>query len=295
MKKTVLSLALAASVLSLTACSDSGENVVATSASGDLTQAEFYAKIKDLAGEQLLGQILVEQILDEKYDVSKKEIEKEFKTLKEQYGASFADALAQSGLTEAGLKDNIRFELLKQKAAKDVKVTDKEIKEYYDMASKELNARHILVADEATAKKAIKEIKDGAKFADVAKKYSTDKGSAAKGGELGWFTVGTMVDAFNNAAYALKLNTLSEPVKSEFGYHVIEVTDKREIKGYGTLEEKKDEIKKTLAENKGSFETRIAELIKEQKVEIKDEDLKHALDSYTGATSAKTSNKTTQQ
>lgn len=289
MKKTVLSLALAASVLSLTACSDSGDSIVATSSKGDLTQAEFYEKIKSLAGEQLLGQILVEQVLEDKYDVTKKEIETEFNSLKEQYGEQFADALAQSGLTEETLKDNIRFQLLQEKAAQDVKVTDEEIKAYYDMASKELKARHILVADEATAKEVIEKIKGGADFAAVAKEYSTDTGSAKKGGDLGWFTIGKMVDEFNDAAYALELNTLSEPVQSQFGYHVIEVTDKRDLKDYGTLEEKKDEIKKTLAAKKGTPENataKIAELLKDAKVEIKDEALKNALNTYTGDTAS---------
>lgn len=63
----------------------------------------------------------------------------------------------------------------------------------------ELNGRHILVADEATAKEVIEKIKGGAKFADVAKEYSTDTSSAEKGGELGWFSVGAMVDEFNDA------------------------------------------------------------------------------------------------
>lgn len=280
MKKTVLSLALAASVFGLAGCSDSGKDVVATSNLGDLTQADFYEQIKELAGEQLLGQILVEQILEDKYDVTDEEIDKEFKTLKDQYGEEFSSAIAQSGLTEDSLKDNIRFQLLQEKAANDIKVTDKEIQAYYDQASQELNARHILVADEATAKEVYDKLKAGGDFAKLAKEYSSD-GSAEAGGELGWFTVGAMVPEFNDAAYALELNTVSEPVKSEFGYHIIEVTDKRAIKDYGTLEEKKDEIKKTISATKADFNTKMAELIKEAKVEIKDEDLKNALDTYT--------------
>lgn len=280
MKKTVLSLALAASVFGLAGCSDSGKDVVATSNLGDLTQADFYEQIKELAGEQLLGQILVEQILEDKYDVTDEEIDKEFKTLKDQYGEEFSSAIAQSGLTEDSLKDNIRFQLLQEKAANDIKVTDKEIQAYYDQASQELNARHILVADEATAKEVYDKLKAGGDFAKLAKEYSSD-GSAEAGGELGWFTVGAMVPEFNDAAYALELNTVSEPVKSEFGYHIIEVTDKRAIKDYGTLEEKKDEIKKTISATKADFNTKMAELIKEAKVDIKDEDLKNALDTYT--------------
>ena len=284
MKKTFLSLALVASVVGLAGCNNFGKEVVATSTLGDLTQEDFYNEVKSLAGESLLGQVLVQQILEDKYDVSDKEIEAQFKTLKDQYGDSFKDALAQSGLTEDALKDNIRFQLLQEKATKDVKVSDKEIKAYYEKASQELNARHILVADEKTANEVIEKLKSGADFATVAKEYSTDKASAEKGGELGWFTVGSMVQEFSDAAYALKLNTISEPVKSEYGYHIIEVTDKRAIKDYGTLEEKKDEIKDTIAATKGDFNKKMAELIKEAKVEIKDKDLKHALDTYTKAT-----------
>lgn len=286
MKKTFLSLALVASVVGLAGCNNFGKDVVATSTLGDLTQEDFYNEVKSLAGESLLGQVLVQQILEDKYDVSDKEIEAQFKTLKDQYGDSFKDALAQSGLTEDALKDNIRFQLLQEKATKDVKVSDKEIKAYYEKASQELNARHILVADEKTATEVIEKLKGGADFATVAKEYSTDKASAEKGGELGWFTVGSMVQEFSDAAYALELNTISEPVKSEYGYHIIEVTDKRAIKDYGTLEEKKDEIKDTIAATKGDFNKKMAELIKEAKVEIKDKDLKHALDTYTKATEA---------
>jgi len=89
-----------------------------------------------------------------------------------------------------------------------------------------------------------------------------------------------MVPEFNDAAYALELNKVSEPVKTEFGYHIIEITDKREVKDYGTLEEKKDEIKETIAATKGDWDAKVAELVKDAKVNIKDEDLKSALNKY---------------
>lgn len=281
MKKAILSLTLAASVLGLTACSNPGEEVIVKSNLGEMKQAEFYDKMKELAGNQILGQLLVEQILADKYKVTDKEVTKELDTLKEQYGDSFKDALTQSGLTEEALKKNIKFQLLQEKATKDVKVSDKEIEDYYAMASKELKARHVLVEDEATAKKVVEELKGGAKFADVAKKYSKDPGSGAKGGDLGWFTVGAMVPEFNDAAYALELNTVSEPVKSQFGYHIIEVTDKRDIKDYGTLDKKKAEIKDILAAKKGDLQTKVKELVKDANIEIKDEELKDAVDIYT--------------
>lgn len=281
MKKAILSLTLAASVLGLTACSNPGEEVIVKSNLGEMKQAEFYDKMKELAGNQILGQLLVEQILADKYKVTDEEVKKELDTLKEQYGDSFKDALTQSGLTEDALKKNIKFQLLQEKATKDVKVSDKEIEDYYAMASKELKSRHVLVEDEATAKKVVEELKGGAKFADVAKKYSKDPGSAEKGGDLGWFTVGAMVPEFNDAAYALELNTVSEPVKSQFGYHIIEVTDKRDIKDYGTLDKKKTEIKDILSAQKGDLQTKVKELVKDANIEIKDEELKNAVDIYT--------------
>lgn len=281
MKKTFLALTLAAS-LGLAACSNAGDQVVATSTLGDLTQQDFYKEIKNLAGKQLLEQIMIEKILSDKYKVSEKEITAEFDKLKEQYGEQFDLVLAQSGLSEDALKQNIRFNLLQEKATKDVEVTDEEIQKYYDQASTELKARHILVKDEETAKKAIERIKAGEDFAAVAKDMSTD-GSASSGGDLGWFSVGKMVKEFNDAAYALELNTISEPVKTQFGYHVIEVTDKRKVENYGTLEEKKDEIRDIIQQEKGDWNTTVAKLLKDAKVEVKDADLKGAFDAYTGA------------
>lgn len=280
MKKTLLALTFAAS-LGLAACSNPGDEVVVSTNVGDITQEEFYNSIKEIAGDQLLQQVVIEKILNDKYKVTDEEVEKELKSVKDQYGDGYEAALAQSNLTEDALKTNIRFSLLQEKATKDVEVTDEEIQKYYDQASQELNARHILVEDEATAKKVIEKLNAGGDFAALAKEYSTDTGSAEKGGELGWFTVGKMVPEFNDAAYALEINQISEPVKTDYGYHIIQVTDKRDVKDYGTLEDKKEEIRKAIASTKGDWDTKMAELIKEAKVKVNDEDLKNAFSNYT--------------
>lgn len=277
MKKSFLAVTLAAS-LGLAACSNPGKEVVVSSSVGDLTQQEFYNEMKSVAGEQLLQQIMLEKILEDKYKVTKEEIDEEFKTVKESAGEQFDTLLSQNNLTEEGLKNNIRFNLLSQKAMDDTKISEEDVKAYYEQASKELKARHILVADEETAKKAIERIKGGEKFEAVAKELSVD-GTAEKGGDLGWFSVGTMVKEFNDAAYKLELNTLSEPVKSQFGYHVIEVTDKRDVKDYGTFEEKKEEIEKALRAQQ-SWDVVVSKLLKDAKVEVKDADLKGAFSKY---------------
>lgn len=279
MKKSILALTFAAS-LGLAACSG-GNEVVVKSSLGDLTQEDFYNEIKSLAGTQLLEQIMIERILEDKYEVTDEEVTAELDSMKEQYGDSFSMVLAQNGLTEDTLKNNIRFSLLQEKATNDVEVTDEEIQNYYDQASKELNARHILVEDEATANEVIEKLNAGGDFAALAKEYSSDTRSAEKGGELGWFTVGTMVQPFNDAAYAMAKGDISAPVQSDFGFHVIELLDTRDVEGYGTLEDKKEEIRETIAATKGDWNTKIVELIEAAEIEVQDADLKEAFQGYT--------------
>jgi len=94
----------------------------------------------------------------------------------------------------------------------------------------EVRARHILVADEAKALELIKQLNGGAKFEDLAKANSTDPGSKDNGGDLGYFTKETMVPEFSTVAFALnKGQTSQTPVKSQFGYHIIKVEDRRAV------------------------------------------------------------------
>src|SRR5690606_2241936 len=95
-----------------------------------------------------------------------------------------------------------------------------------------------------TAKKVKAELESGKDFAEVAKEYSTEEAAQTSGGELGWFGKGQMVPEFEKVAFGLEKNVISEPVKSEFGYHVIEVTDTRTIEK--SYEDKKAEIEKQL-------------------------------------------------
>lgn len=280
MKKTIFALTLAASI-GLAACSNPGDEVIVSTANFEMTQDEFYNEIKNLAGEQLLQQVVLEKILNDKYEVTDEEIQAEYDAAAEQYGDQFKTLLEANGLTEETFKQNIRFNLLQQKAQDEVEISDEEIQAYYDQAKYELNARHILVETEEEAKAIIEELKNGADFAQLAKEKSVDTGSGAEGGELGWFSVGTMVTEFNDAAYALELKTVSEPVKSDFGYHIIEVKEKREVEGYGTLEEKKEEIRQQLKEQKADWATIQEQLLEEAEIDVKDEDLKDAFEAHT--------------
>ncbi|UYH50530.1 peptidylprolyl isomerase [Candidatus Kirkpatrickella diaphorinae] len=110
----------------------------------------------------------------------------------------------------------------------------------------EIHARHILVATEAQAKDAIAQLKKGANFADLAKKLSTDKGTGASGGDLGWFKKTDMLPAFSDAAFKMKPNTVSQtPVKTQYGWHVIKVLGSRKAK-VPPLNEVREEIRQQL-------------------------------------------------
>jgi peptidyl-prolyl cis-trans isomerase C len=113
--------------------------------------------------------------------------------------------------------------------------TDEAMKKVYEDASKqitgeqEVHARHILVETEDEAKAVEDELKKGADFAELAKKKSKDPG-ASDGGDLGFFTKDQMVPEFSAVAFALEPGKISDPVKSQFGWHVIKVEEKRDRK-----------------------------------------------------------------
>lgn len=117
----------------------------------------------------------------------------------------------------------------------DKAVTDEAVRARYDEeAAKiepqvEVSARHILVEDEALAKDLIAQINGGADFATLAGEHSIDPGSGPRGGSLGFFQRGQMVKPFEDAAFALEAGAITpEPVQSRFGWHVIQVDEKRE-------------------------------------------------------------------
>jgi peptidyl-prolyl cis-trans isomerase C len=111
----------------------------------------------------------------------------------------------------------------------------------------EVHARHILVSTEDEAKALIAEIKKGAAFDKLAKEKSTDKASGAEGGDLGWFKKSDMVKEFADAAFNLKKGELTEtPVKTQFGYHVIKVEDRRKAPP-PAFEEMAEQLKEEMA------------------------------------------------
>lgn len=151
-----------------------------------------------------------------------------------------AEGKRRGAEAKPGFNERIKFlrervlmqSVLAEEAAKGV--TDAAMQEFYDEAigrvppEEELNARHILLETEDEAKAILAEIKNGADFAEMAKEHSTGP-SGPKGGDLGYFRNGQMVPEFQAAASALDVGAVSEPVKTQFGWHLIKLEDKRQV------------------------------------------------------------------
>jgi peptidyl-prolyl cis-trans isomerase C len=132
----------------------------------------------------------------------------------------------------AFIRRKLLMEMLLIKEGK-AAVTDAAMKKVYEEAVKqagdeqEVRARHILVATEAEAKAIVTEVNKGTDFSELARQKSKDPGAAAEGGDLGWFGKDQMVPEFAEAAFKMNKGQVSEPVKTQFGWHVIKVEDKR--------------------------------------------------------------------
>jgi peptidyl-prolyl cis-trans isomerase C len=133
-------------------------------------------------------------------------------------------------------------------------VTDEAVKARYDQqyagktGEEEVHARHILVGDEATAKKIIAELKKGGDFAALSKQYSKDPSAAQQGGDLGFFKKTDMVPEFADAAFALKDKDITPvPVKTQFGYHVIQTLEHRTAAA-PPFEQVRDELRQQMVQ-----------------------------------------------
>jgi parvulin-like peptidyl-prolyl isomerase len=192
---------------------------------------------------QILSQLVVSHLLQEWADdlsieASPSEVADERDKLIESVGGqdAFDQAVEQSGLSEEDINEQIRQRVLQTKISTEVagdgSVTDADIAAFYKQNQEarfgeKVTARHILVKQKAKADQIMGQLKKGGDFAKLAKENSTDPGSAEQGGELPEFGPGQMVPEFDRAVFAAEPGKLVGPVKTEFGYHIIEVLDKK--------------------------------------------------------------------
>lgn len=263
---------IACVALTLSACGSS-ENV-ATSKVGNVTEKELSKELRQTYGKSTLSQMMLNKALLDKYKVSDEEAKKQVEAAKEQMGDKFKVALEQVGLrNEDELKERMKPEIALEKAIR-ATVTDKDVK---DNHKPEMKVSHILVKDEKTAKEVKEKINNGEDFTALAKQYSEDTGSKEQGGEIAGFAPGQTVKEFEEAAYKLDAGQVSEPIKTSYGYHIIKVTDKKELKPF---DEVKDTIRKDLEQQRlqdatGKWKQQVInDLLKEADIKVTDKEFK---------------------
>ena len=253
--RVIAGLATLLCAASLAACSGGAGGSIATVNGQPISRSEFDAKLEGSPAARGVLQQMVQTTLLEQYaknnnvTVGDDEIKKKEDETKANFPAgSWDDMLKSRGLTEDDVKKILRDQLIIDKAlGKDIHITDAQIKQYFDKnhaafdKPEQVHARHVLVADLATANKVEADLKANKDFAAVAKQYSIDPGSKEKGGDLGFFRHGQMVPAFDQVAFSLPVNKISDPVKTQFGYHVIQVIEKQPAQK-ATLDSTKDRI-----------------------------------------------------
>ncbi|MET3598806.1 peptidylprolyl isomerase [Martelella mangrovi] len=253
--------------------SASDETVVATVAGEPITQSELQSTVEKFQGqfgqmpEEQVRAIALSSLIDMKVIAEAAEKDgidetEAFKTRMEE--------LRQEELYNAFFDQKINSE-----------ITPEMLKERYDEEianapkQEEVHARHILVDSEEEAQDIIKQLDDGADFAELAEQHSTGP-SASNGGDLGYFSKGQMVPEFEEAAFALEPGAYTEtPVKTQFGYHVIEVEDMRE-KAPVPFEQIEPQLRQLIASEK--YNEVVSKLKTDDKIVIEDKDLQEAYD-----------------
>ena len=235
-------------------------------ASTSQVNAASHEKVEDVVIATVNGTEIMKSSLDGYLEILKKQ--------KQGKAADAQSAVDDLVATEIALQEAKKTDILERPATKKAisdytrnillqtwtrekidsfKASDEDLKAAYDervtaLASKEFNARHILVKTEDEAKAVITEATaEGADFAAIAKEKSTGP-SGSNGGSLGWFKAKTMVPAFANAVQAMKKGDISkEPVKTQFGYHVIKLEDSRDAK-LPTMESLKPQLERVISQ-----------------------------------------------
>ncbi|MFS0591300.1 parvulin-like peptidyl-prolyl isomerase [Cytobacillus horneckiae] len=239
------------------------DNKAATVNGEKISKSELDDALSSQYGSTVLDTLISDEIIrqemkKENIKVSDKEIAEEMEAYMDTFGGedTFNEVLKNSGVDVSIIEKNIMTYLASKKILEPkIEITDEEIQTYFDEnkdsfdKEEEVEASHILVDDEKTAKEVVKKIEQDEDFAELAKEYSTDTATKDNGGELGFFAKGDMVKEFEEKAFGMENGDISEPVKTEYGYHIIKVTDKQEPKK-AELEEVKDEIKDILLESK---------------------------------------------
>lgn len=259
-------------------------DVLATVGDTEILYTDLADQLIELQGKDTLETMITNEIVKQeaekaKVEVSEEDIDTEYENYINYYGGeeSFNSMLQMYGMTADDIRKDIENSLLTEKViASTIEVKDDELKTYFDEnaanyeTSAEVAAKHILVETEEDAKSVLDRLNKGEEWDALAAEMSTDTSNKDKGGDLGFIGEGVMVEAFQTAAFAQEVGTISEPVQTDYGFHIINVYDKKEAKA-AVFEDVKDKVKDDYVYAKVSeqFATWMEDKKEEYKVENK--------------------------
>ena len=306
-KKLILATLGLFSVMTLAACSSSGDETIATMKGNKITVSDFYAEAKlTSANQQRARNMIIYQAFEDKYGdkVSQKQVDKQYNQTAKQYGDSFESQLESAGYTKDSYKKAIKQQLAMEAGLKaHVKLTDADYKAAWESFHPEVEAQIIQVASEDEAKEVKTEAsKDGADFAKIAKEKSTDSTTKEDGGKVTFDSTSTTIPAeVQAAAWKLKDGEISDPITvtnaSTYtqSYYIVKMV-KTSSKG-NDMDKYKKTLKTIATDAKVSdstFSTKvIGQVLKDQNVKIVDKSFSNILSTFIDAAETKTSSSST--
>ncbi|EOD00014.1 peptidylprolyl isomerase [Caldisalinibacter kiritimatiensis] len=270
-RTSILIITLLALMLVVSACSNGGkvsDNSVVAKVNGEsITKDELYEALVKQNGEKVLEGLITEKVIEleaakENIKVSQEEIDNRISDIIGEYGdeEQFKQMVESYGYTMDDVKNDIKRSIKIEKLLEpQIEISEEEMKAFFEQnkqsfgTEEQVKASHILVESEEQAREIKEKLDANEDFAKLAKEYSIDTYSAENGGDLGFFKRGEMVPEFEEAAFSLEVGEISEPVKSQFGYHIIKVEDKKEAKE-PNYEESKEKVRETIFQQKVSAE-----------------------------------------
>jgi len=274
-----------ATIFSLFYLKPRGE-VVATVNNENITKDELYRAMLADGGRQVLERLINNRLIMAEgarlgIKVTDEEVDAEIeKVITDSfYGMSdyFFQTLEQFGLTEEALKKELKTEMVLRKIIlAENHISDEQAREYFLLNQDRFNipeqvaVRHILVDTEEEAEKVKLLLNSGEDFSELAREYSKDSLSAERGGNLGFIQRGEMVSEFEEVAFTLPLNQPSEPVETIYGFHIIEVLDRKAAQKV-SFEDVAAQVKEMIAEEMimEKMEKKINSLREQARIEYK--------------------------
>ncbi|MFZ7104930.1 MAG: peptidylprolyl isomerase [Peptococcaceae bacterium] len=238
-------------------------DVVATVDGEKISKDDLYESLVSQSGGQALDMLITEKIIDlealkKNIAISEDDIAQELEKAKSYYGGddAFNQALAAAGLSLDSIRGDLESNIKVRKLLEPyITITDEEMQAFFEEnkelfnVAEQVKASHILVNTQEEAAEIKDKLALGEDFARLAKEYSVDYTNNEQGGELGFIKRGEMVQEFEDATFALAAGEISDPVETEYGYHIIKVAEKVAAQE-AVYDESKEEVKEKIFDEK---------------------------------------------